>query len=221
MQEITKPILILLLSSFIWNAGCVSSNAEIKTSANLNQNKQKVDSAQKARISNALEEKIELHLSTKETTCVKSQSCKVFLDIKNVSNEDVEVGGLGFTLRPYSTNSKTDYSRHIDSPVHFSTLENLQPNQASSFIIKANQHIEKEIDVENIKWLKSISSSFEYNDLWKYVTEGKYQMSVGMKLLSNSANSATKKEKIGNIEVEVKDNYRAESNWLTLDFKKK
>ena len=170
---------------------------------------------------NQINQSIELSLSAKEPICIKSKSCKLLLDIQNTSNNDIEVGGLNFVLRPYSTNSRINFSGYINSPVAVDTLENLQANQNNRLIIKANQRLEKEINIEQIKWLKSIQSSWKYNDLWERITEGKYQIYVELGLYAEETNSVPKKERIGNTEIEFIDSYKSTSNWLTLDFEEK
>lgn len=210
---------ISLLFIIAWNAGCSSTDIVAKTSVNFNRSNQKITSSVGNLNDGRRKNRIELRLSVKENTCIKSRSCKIFLDIQNVSNQDVEIGGLFFWMKPFSENSRRNFSNDMTSDVDLETLENLGPNESGKhLIIKGNEHFEKEIDIEQIKWKIATLSSWEHDDLWKHTTEGKYQIKVGVGQFPK-VSDAPRKEKIGNVEVEVINTYPAESNWLTLNFK--
>lgn len=212
---------IVLLSIIAWNTGCGLTDIVAKTSVNFNQGNQKITSSVGNANDGKRENRIELQLSVKETICIKSQSCKVFLDIQNVSKQDVEIGGLLFWVKPFSEGSRRDFSNDMTSVIDLETLENLSPNESGNHLtIMENEHIEKEIDIEQIKWKIAKLSSWEHDDLWKHITEGKYQINVGVGQFPKISD-APRKEKIGNVEVEIINTYPAKSNWLTLDFKKK
>lgn len=211
-----------LLLTMSWSVGCSSTQADSKITAN-HKSKEDfvlVEENEKNNMKNRTEQPIKLQLLAEEVACIKSKFCKVVLEIQNISNEDIEVGGLEFILRPYSTGSRVPASSYINSPVAIDNLENLRPNRPNRLIVKANQTLEKEVDIGKIRWLKSIQSSGEYNDLWERIVEGKYELFVELGVYPKTP-PTPKKGKIGDIEVDFVDFYKAESNYLILDFKEK
>ena len=216
-------ILINLIFVILCNTGCISTNADYKVPTNFRQSNQEITLPKENANNGKMEKKLQLKLSIKETTCTKSQSCKILLDIQNISNEDVEVGGLLFIMRPYLTGSRTDSSREVSSTVDLDTLENLEPNEdGKHLVIKGNEHFEKEINIEQIKWKNSILSTWEHVNLWEIITEGEYQMDLGVGVFPKEF-SAPRKEKIGNVEVTIINpvSNSDRSNYLTLNFKEK
>jgi hypothetical protein len=209
-------ISIVLFFIIIWNIDCLSVSTVSKTPANHTRDTVLSDGNKN---NDTMKKQIELRISTKETTCKKMQSCKILLDIENFSDNDVSVGALNILLRPNTNNTHVDERGYLDSPVDVITLENLQPNQPSLLTIKGNQHLEKVIDIEKIKWLKRNQSSWNYSDLWEQINEGKYQISVELGLNIKVDDSFPKKGKIGNTEVEFQNYYKVISNFLKLDFK--
>jgi hypothetical protein len=180
-MKVALSALISSLLAVILQTGCVSIDAGSRAAASPDPAARETPAPKENVKTGETKRSINLQLSAKETSCVRPAPCKILLDIENLSDEDINMElSLNINLRPYSTEPRRDLSHDLHSPLNIDTLENLQPNQYSRFLIKGHQHIEKEIDLEKIKWLRSIQSSWHYYDLWEQVTEGKYRVSAGL-----------------------------------------
>jgi hypothetical protein len=170
---------------------------------------------------------LQLKLSASDPTCVKSASCKLLLDIYNLSDRDVDTeASMGLLLSPVNIPS----SSSLVAPLNATTLEPLGPNQFGKFEIKTGQHIEKELDLAKIKWHKMEQSSWAFYDLRQEAAEGKYRVSLTLaenpKLFPPKPVKVDEKatKAIGRKDVVIvnaEPGPRGVSNSLTLDFKEK
>jgi len=207
-----KIILISLLFIVPANTGCVSTKGN--SIAVENQEVSLPENSVKAS-----DKKIKLSLTAKDATCKKSGSCKVFLNIQNFSDEDVEVSGLSFLLEGYSKGRSTEPA--LISSLDLDTLKGLKPNEnGTHLVVKGKGRLEKEIDLEQVLWKEMQSSVWKHYDLWKFIRSGDYrvQASVGTSL---DKTSKPQVEKIGETEVQFLPVTpgAAPSDYLALEFK--
>lgn len=207
-----KVVLLSLLFIALSNTGCVSTRGNSVAA----QDQEVVLPENNVKMGG---KKIKLLLTTKDATCKKSQSCKVSLNIQNLSDEDVDVSGLSFLLSGYSNGKLTE--PQLTSSVDLETLANLEPNKnGTNLIIKGKDNFEKEIDLQQIQWKEMRSSVWKHFDLWKFINAGEYhvQASVGTSL---DKTSKPQTEKIGETEVQFIPITKGAdpSDYLALEFK--
>jgi hypothetical protein len=146
--------------------------------------------------------------------------------IENVSDQDVEIGGLHFWLIPSVKSAGENYKqdltrRDFTSSVDLETLAILGPNEdGRRLILKSKERLEKEIDIAAIKWKKTELSSWIHEDLWKHAVEGEYRINVSVGRFPETIDPP-RKAKIGGVEVEIVNAYPDQSNGLTLKFTNK
>jgi hypothetical protein len=164
-------ILILFLFIIVLNFACVSTTSVAQTSVNAKRNNPEMNLPANKAADNQREKLIEVTLSTEAPTCVKSRACKVLVRIENVSDQDVEIGGLSFWLVPSAMSARRGRrqdltGQDLTSSVDLATLANLGPNEAGHrLILKSKEHLEREIDITAIKWKKAMLSSWNHEDL--------------------------------------------------------
>lgn len=229
-------IIIIFLINFLcmslFESGCVSTNAVSGSDQKVSSNNLEISPTSKGMQAGTMTKQLELRLSAGSEICTKSASCKVLLNLKNTTNEDVTTEvALVVALEQHSSAAARDFSRDLNSPLDITTLENLQPNEYRRLFIPSNRQIEIEIDLERIKWLKSIQSSWDYRELWEHSIQGPFQVYAGLavnpKLIDSSQikeDLAAKKAAGGGDEVtfvNIPSTLCDPSNVLTIDFRRK
>ncbi len=169
-----------------------------------------------------------LPVSDTDKPCIRSEPCEFVITIKNVSNEDAELYGLSLDMRPFSAEKEVETHTLINSPIDINSMKNLSVNQAATkLVLPANESLERKIDIGSLGWLKSISSVWQYENLWDRTTDGKYQLSTRIGYSTKSHPSGRKeenkllKEKIGHPNVIFIDHYSyaAKSDTVLVEIK--
>jgi hypothetical protein len=122
---------------------------------------------------------LQLKISMKSPLCSIETECKVHVDIVNPSAENIDTEGmLGLSLSQHEESGRRGNDIEIYAPVRIKTLKTATQNEYDSFVLRSKEHIQFELNLTDIRWLKTKSSSINFSELSSLIKQGKYDLNI-------------------------------------------